>query len=167
MDQLSADVIMRPKSALSDRQPATAYRLPATFLLASSLLIAGCLARPSLPTAAPVGEEAPVNLRDLQVATSGGHRAVLLQLTRMPTLVRYSSSSGPATITVQAWGPEGDTDLPERVLPQSDPVVRQVTVSRTRGELRVIIELNQQEPPPHRVHEMADWIMVRFTEEES
>lgn len=92
---------------------------------------------------------------------------MLVQLTRVPTLVRYSSSSEPARITVQAWGPEGDVDLPERALPQSDAIVKQVLVSRTAGELRVVIELNQQQPPPHRVHEMADWIMVRFTEADS
>jgi hypothetical protein len=165
MDQLSATVIMFP-SGCSNRLPVTGYRLLSACLLAVGILVAGC-SQLAAPTAAPVGDEAPVNLRDLQVATSGGHRAVLLQLTRLPTLVRYSSSSEPARITVQAWGPEGDTDLPERVLPQSDALVRQVTVSRNRGELRVIIELNQQEPPPHRVHEMADWIMVRFTEAES
>ena len=105
-----------------------------------------------------------MNLRDLQVATAGGHRAVLLQLTRLPTLIRHSSSSEPGRITIQAWGPTGDTDLPERILPQADPVVREVRVSRSGGELRVIIELNQQDPPPHRVHEMSDWIMVRFTD---
>ena len=167
MDQLSADVIMFPSSPYPNRRTRTAYRLAFVVLLSLSVLIVSCSARPSAPTAAPVGDEAPVNLRDLQVATSSGHRAVLLQLTRLPTLVRYSSSSEPARITVQAWGPEGDTDLPERVLPQADAIVRQVVVSRTRGELRIVIELNQQEPPPHRVHEMADWIMVRFTEAES
>ncbi len=166
MDQLSADVIMFPKSARSPRLPVTGYRVPFVFCLTLSFLMSAC-SQLAAPTAAPVGDEAPVNLRDLQVATSNGHRAILLQLTRLPTLVRYSSSSDPARITVQAWGPEGDTDLPERVLPQSDTVVRQVMVSRTGGELRVVIELNQQQPPPHRVHEMADWIMVRFTEAES
>jgi hypothetical protein len=108
-----------------------------------------------------------VNLRDLQIANTDGHRAVLLQLTRLPTLIRYSADSGPARIIIQAWGPEGDTDLPTRVLPQSDGLVTNVAVSRNRGELRVVIELNTEEAPPHRVHEMADWIMVRFTDAES
>lgn len=165
-DQLSADVIMLLNNGRSNRLPVTGYRLLSLLFLATGLLLTSC-SQLAAPTAAPTGDEAPVNLRDLQVATSGGHRAVLLQLTRLPTLVRYSSSSDPARITVQAWGPEGDSDLPERVLPQTDPIVRQVVVSRHRGELRVIIELNQNEPPPHRVHEMADWIMVRFTEAES
>lgn len=167
VDQLSAAVIMFTSTTPLNRRPIIAYRVTFAVLLSLCALIAGCSARPSAPTAAPVGDEAPVNLRDLQVATSSGHRAVLLQLTRLPTLVRYSSSSEPARIIVQAWGPEGDSDLPERVLPQADAIVRQVVVSRTRGELRVVIELNQQEPPPHRVHEMADWIMVRFTEADS
>lgn len=121
----------------------------------------------SAPSAAPVGDQAPVNLRDLQIAMTGGHRAVLLQLTRLPTLIRYSADSEPGRIIIQAWGPEGDSDLPARVLPQSDGLVTSVEVSRSRGELRVVIELNTQEAPPHRVHEMADWIMVRFTEAES
>jgi len=155
---------MFPTNRRINRLPATGYRLLSISLLVLSFLAAGCSARPSAPTAAPLGDEAPVNLRDLQVATSGGHRAVLLQLTRLPTLVRYSSASDPARITVQAWGPQGDTDLPERVLPQTDALVRQVTVSRSGGELRVVIELNQQELPPHRGQEMADWIMVRFTD---
>jgi len=146
----------------NNRPPITGYRLP--FLLIALMLSTGSCSTFSAPTAAPIGSEAPVNLRDLQVATSGGHRAVLLQLTRLPTLIRHSSSSEPGRITIQAWGPEGDTDLPERILPQSDPIVSQVRVSRTGGELRVIIELNQQDPPPHRVHEMSDWIMVRFTD---
>lgn len=118
----------------------------------------------SAPSAAPVGSQAPVNLRDLQIANTGGHRAVLLQLTRLPTLIRYSADSSPARIIIQVWGPEGDTDLPLRVLPQNDGLVTNVAVSRRRGELRVVIELNTEHPPPHRVHEMADWIMVRFTE---
>jgi hypothetical protein len=146
----------------SNRLPAADYRLPVV-ALSSLILIAGCSSL-SAPTPAPIGSEAPVNLRDLQVATSGGHRAVLLQLTRLPTLIRHSSSSEPARITIQAWGPEGDSDLPERILPQADPLVSQVRVSRTGGELRVIIEMNQMDPPPHRVHEMSDWIMVRFTD---
>lgn len=147
----------------NNRPPLTGYRL-SLLLIGLVLSTGGCSNSFSAPTPAPIGSEAPVNLRDLQVAISGGHRAVLLQLTRLPTLIRHSSSSEPGRITIQAWGPEGDTDLPERILPQSDPIVSQVRVSRTGGELRVIIELNQQDPPPHRVHEMSDWIMVRFTD---
>jgi hypothetical protein len=135
-------------------------------LLALGLAFAACSGL-SAPSPAPVGDQAPVNLRDLQIANTGGHRAVLLQLSRLPTLIRYSTSSGPARIIIQAWGPQGDTDLPERLLPQSDAMVTNVIVSRERGELRVVLELNTEEPPPHRVHEMADWIMVRFTEAES
>jgi hypothetical protein len=135
-------------------------------LFALGFLMGGCSSL-SAPSPAPVGDEAPVNLRDLQIATTGGHRAVLLQLSRLPTLIRHSTSSEPGRIIIQAWGPEGDSDLPERLLPQSDAMVTNVTVSRQGGELRVVLELNTQEPPPHRVHEMADWIMVRFTEAES
>lgn len=135
-------------------------------LFALGFLLFGCSTL-SAPSAAPVGDQAPVNLRDLQIATTDGHRAVLLQLSRLPTLIRYSTSSQPGRIIIQAWGPESDVDLPERFLPQTDAMVTNVIVSRQRGELRVVLELNTDEPPPHRVHEMADWIMVRFTEAES
>jgi hypothetical protein len=127
-------------------------------------VVGGCSATLSSPTASPSGEQAPVNLRELQITSVEGHRAVLLRLSRLPTLVRYSSSSNPGRITIQAWGPVGDGDLPERVLPQDDPQVAQVRVSRQEGGLRVVLDLKSDEPPAHTVHEMADWIMVRLTE---
>jgi hypothetical protein len=125
-------------------------------------LVAGCSASLGRPTAAPTGDQAPVTLRNLQIETLDGHRAVLLRLSRVPTMVRHSSSSDPARITIQAWGPLGDQDLEERNLAQIDPQITQVRVSRRAGGLNVVFDLQGDKPPPYTVHEMADWIMVRF-----
>jgi hypothetical protein len=126
------------------------------------LMVAACSQRMTAPTGAPTGDLAPVALRNLELTAVDGHRAVLLRLSRLPTLVRESSAKRPARITVQAWGPPGDGDLPERDLPQADPLIEDVRVSRTRGALTVVIELKGDELPPYTVHEMADWIMIRF-----
>lgn len=131
-------------------------------MLLLPLVVLGCSQRMTAPTAAPTGDEAPVALRNFEVANVDGHRAVLLRLSRLPTLVRHSSSSNPARITVQAWGPPGDSDLPERDLPQMDAQIADVRVSRTSGALNVVIDLKAEEPPIYSVHEMADWIMIRL-----
>jgi hypothetical protein len=125
-------------------------------------VIAGCSASLGRPTATPTGDQAPVTLRNLQIETVDGHRAVLLRLSRIPTLVRHSSSSDPARITIQAWGPPGDQDLEERNLAQIDPQITQVRVSRRAGALNVVFDLQGNHPPQYTVHEMADWIMIRF-----
>jgi hypothetical protein len=125
------------------------------------LLCAACGTRLGFPTAAPSGDQAPVGLRNLQVATADGHRAVLLRLSRAPTLVRHSSAGRPARIMIQAWGPLGD-DMPERTLSEQDPQITQVRVSRSSGALSIILDLQGDEPPQYSVHEMGDWIMVRF-----
>lgn len=131
-------------------------------LAAATLALGGCSSRPQMPSSTPVGEQAPVGLRSLQLTTADGHHALLLRLTRLPTMVRHASSEEPAQITIQAWGPPGGGDLPERALPQEDPYIRQVRVSRDGGVLRIVVDLHGAMPPPHMVHEMADWIMVRF-----
>jgi hypothetical protein len=131
-------------------------------VLVVPLLVLGCSQRMMAPTAAPSGDQAPVALRNFEVTAVDGHRAVLLRLSRPPTLLRQSSSNRPARITVQAWGPPGDSDLPERTLPQTDPQIVDVRVSRSSGALTVVIELKAEEVPEFSVHEMADWIMIRF-----
>ncbi len=132
-------------------------------VILGAALTAGCAHKLALapPTAAPTGSEAPVGLRNLQVTTIEGHRAVLLRLSRVPTMVRQSSANDPARIIIQAWGPASD-DLPERSLPQMDPQINDVRVSRRQGALQVVVDFKGKEPPPFSVHEMADWIMVRF-----
>ncbi len=131
-------------------------------VVAGLLVLGGCGLRPLMPTGTPVGDQAPVGLRSLQATSADGHHAMLLRLTRLPTMVRHASSEEPAQITIQAWGPPGGGDLPERALPQDDPYVRQIRVSREDGMLRIVLDLRSEVPPPHMVHEMADWIMVRF-----
>ena len=102
-------------------------------LLLLPLVLLACSQRMSAPTAAPSGDLAPVALRNFEVTAVDGHRAVLLRLSRLPTLVRQSSSNRPARITVEAWGPEGDSDLPERDLPQVDPFIeRRAGVTQER-----------------------------------
>ena len=81
-------------------------------------------------------------------------------------VVSESSASFPF-LTLQAWGPVGDGDLPERALPQMDTQVAQVRVSRHGGGLIIVLDLHGDDLPPYSVHEMADWIMVRFTSPES
>lgn len=132
------------------------------YVLLLPLLALGCSHRMVAQTAAPTGDQAPVALRNLEITTADGHRAVLLRLSRLPTSVRQSSSNRPARITVQAWGPPGDADLAERDLPQIDPQITDVRVSRTSGALNVVIDLKGDEPPPYTMHQMADWIMIRF-----
>jgi hypothetical protein len=131
------------------------------------LLAAGCAQKIGRPTAAPSGDNEPVTLRNLQIETVDGHRAVLLRLSRLPTMVRHSSGKRPAQITVQAWGPVGEGDLPERVLPQLDAQITQVRVSRHDGGLTIVLDFRGDDPPPYNVNEMADWIMVRFAAAES
>ena len=119
------------------------------------------------PNASPHGDRAAVGLRNLQISDAGGHRAVLLRLTRVPSALRYSDASGPGRIIVEAYGPPGEGDFAEKTLPQDDPYVRQVRVSRDQGTLRITLDLHSEQPPPHQVHEMADWVMIRFGEPRS
>ena len=136
---------------------------PVLMVAALSLsTLAGCPAKRTVPTAMPTGDQAPVALRDIRVETVETHRAVLLRLTRVPTLVRASSSRSPAEITVQAWGPDTGGDLAERVVPLTDPQIRGARVGRTKGGLYVVLEFIGTKPPTYTVHEMADWIMVRL-----
>jgi hypothetical protein len=143
------------------RPPARA-RAVRSAVVVCALLLSGCSTSFLKPTPTPGGDEAPVTLRDLQIENADGHRAVLLRLSRVPSSVRHSSSSNPAQITVQAWGPVGEGDLAERDLPQVDDEITQVRVSRRAGGLSVVLDLKGDQPPSYTVHEMADWIMIRF-----
>jgi hypothetical protein len=125
------------------------------------VLASACSRKLTHPSATPVGDQAPVTLRNIQVANIAGHRAVLLRLSRVPTLVRHTKARGPARILVEAWGPTGE-DIAEKTLPALDMQISQVRVSRHEGALSIILDLAGDEPPPYTVHEMADWIMVRF-----
>jgi len=100
--------------------------------------------------------------RNLEITAVDGHRAVLLRLSRPPTLVRESSGKNPARIIIMAWGPTGGTDLPERAMPQLDSEIGEVRVSRRAGALQIVLEFKGAALPPYSVHQMVDWIMVRL-----
>lgn len=114
------------------------------------------------PPTVAAGDHTPVALRNLQVTTVDGHRAVLLRLSRLPVQVRQSSGKNPGRIVLQAMGPAGEGDLSERDLAQVDPLLNNVRVSRRQGALEVVLEFKTEEPPAFTVHEMGDWIMVRL-----
>lgn len=126
--------------------------------------LVGCspqLTKGKAKTVKPSAGQAPVALQNLRVDTVDGHRAVFLHLSRVPTAVRNSSSSNPARITVRVWGPNGE-DLPAKVLPEIDPQISKVRISRQQGILRIELDMKGTTPPPYSVHEMADWIMIRL-----
>lgn len=132
-------------------------------VVALAAVLSGCPQNLGRPTASPTGDEAPVNLRQLQILqTNDGHRAVLLRLSRLPTLVRHSAENDPARIHIEAWGPTGEGDLSERELEQIDESISAVRVSRKDGALRVSVDFRSSPPPAYTVHEMADWIMIRL-----
>jgi len=135
-----------------------------TGLLAAVLLAtAGCamLGGSSSP------QEAALTLRNLQIETVDGHRAVLLRLSGLPRRVTHASSSSPARIEIFLDGPDGEGDFSEQVLPQTDPQILQVRVTRETGVLHVVFDIDGDTPPAYRVLEMADWILLRFTSTES
>lgn len=136
------------------------WRAAAVGLFAT--LTTGCGAAIWSPTPAAVGVDEGITLRDVQVEAADSHRAVLVRLSQRPSQVRYGDTHHPPAIVIEAWGPPGDFDLPERTLPQVDPLVSQVRMSRSDGNLRVTIDLQGSDLPPYSVHEMADWIMVRI-----
>lgn len=137
-------------------------RLRVALVLVGAFCAVSCAQRGAAPSPAPVGADAPLDVRYIQVATVEGHRAVLVRLTHVPSMVRDSSSQNPAEILVHAWGPSGGFDMPERSFPQSDAYLPEVRVSRKGGELRIVLQLAGNVPPQYTVHEMADWIMVRL-----
>jgi hypothetical protein len=132
-------------------------------LLAAAFAVAvgGCSRSLLGSKVVPAGGRMPVSLRNFEIASADGHRAVLLRLSGLPTLVRHSSASHPGRILIQAWGAAGE-DLPERRLAETDAQIAQVRVSRHQGALNIILDFHADQPPAYSVREMADWIMVRF-----
>ena len=113
-------------------------------------------------SAAALADPSPVTLRNLQVTTIEGNRAVLLRLSREPYGLSYAAENDPGRIIVRASGPPGDADLPERSLQQLDLQIADVRVSRTQGTLQVVIDFKTDAVPPHSVHQMVDWVMIRL-----
>ncbi len=138
--------------------PSNTNRVRRLILCGLLLTVAGCAA---FRGDAPPAQQA-VSLRNLQIESVDGERAVLLRLSRLPGQVIHSSASAPASITVRMSGPRGEGDFTEQALPQTDPQITRVRVERENGELRVTLDLKGDAPPPYSVHEMADWIMIRL-----
>ena len=113
-------------------------------------------------SAAALADPSPVTLRNLQVTTIEGNRAVLLRLSREPYGLSYAAENDPGRIIVRASGPPGEADLPERSLQQLDVQIADVRVSRTQGTLQVAIDFKTDAVPPHSVHQMVDWVMIRL-----
>jgi len=119
----------------------------------------GCAAVSSDSSSLP---EQALSLRNLQIESVDGQRAVLLRLSRLPEKVTSSSATSPGRIVVQLSGPRGEGDFSEQALPQIDPQIAQVRVMREDGELVVTLEFKTDAPPAFSVLEMADWIMIRL-----
>ncbi len=128
--------------------------------VAGFIFLSGCSALSPTPT--PTGDQTPVNLRQLEIQTIDGHAALLLRMSRRPFSLRHSSAIEPGRIILEARGPEGEGDLAERSLGQSDAMIADVRVSRVEGLLKVVIEFRNNQAPAYSVHEMADWVMVRL-----
>lgn len=126
------------------------------------VLVSGCGLAWRTPGPAATGEDAGITVRDVQVESAGEHRAVLVHLSQRPSQLRYGEQRNPPAIMIDAWGPPGDFDIPERTLAQQDALVEQVRVSRRDGRVRIAIDMRGSGVPPFRVYEMADWIMVRI-----
>ena len=108
------------------------------------------------------GYSVPLELRAFDVnATEGGYRGVFLRLSRVPSNVVSSTQCSPARIIVDMQGPT-DAESPEEVFPGGDSLVTHVGVSRSYGWLRVILDLDADQPPEFAVFPMADWVMVRI-----
>ena len=141
--------------------------------LAVAVLMAGCGLRrgskdelgakeSALPTSIQAYSE-PLDLRQFEVdSTDGGARGVFLKLSRIPSgAVTSSSQSSPARIIVDIQGPTG-AESPEEVFPGGDSLVTHIGVSRQEGNLRIVLDLEADQPPEYAVYPMADWVLVRI-----
>ena len=105
---------------------------------------------------------APLDLNHFEVAASGsGHRGVFLRLSRFPEAISHTQQSNPARIIIDVSGPTG-VDSPEQAFPGGDSLVSMIRVSRSIGQLRIILDLVGSNTPAYSVHRMGDWIMVRL-----
>jgi hypothetical protein len=137
-------------------------KLISSLLAVAALSLLSACTDLSRPSPAPTGDEAPLNLRQLQIQSIDGHAALLLHLSHRAYSLRHVGAEQPGRIMIEATGPVGDGDLEERSLGQSDALIADVRVARTDGVLKVVIMFYADEPPEYSVHEMADWLMVRL-----
>jgi len=140
--------------------------------LALGLLLAGCSTKKSRNADVLGAKDStfsgladysvPLDLREFNVeSTETGYRGVFLKLSRLPSAVTSTAQSDPPRIIVDIRGPTG-TDSPEEVFPGGDTMVSHVGVTRTDGNLRVILDLQSDELPEYGVYPMADWVVVRI-----
>lgn len=139
--------------------------------LAMFVLLGGCSSRQHKPPDVLGAKDAnlgladyavPLDLREFDVeATDSGYRGVFLKLSRLPSAVTATAQSDPPRIIVDIRGPTG-TESPEEVFPGGDMVVSHVGVTRTEGNLRVVLELQGDQLPEYGVYPMADWVVVRI-----
>jgi hypothetical protein len=139
--------------------------------LATCLLLGGCSSRKTKSGDALGAKDVnpalteysvPLDLREFNVeSTDSGYRGVFLKLSRLPTAVSATAQSDPPRIIVDIRGPTG-TESPEEVFPGGDTMVSHVGVSRTDGNLRIILDLQSDELPEYGVYPMADWVVVRI-----
>jgi hypothetical protein len=135
------------------------------------MALIGCTAKPK-PGVEPIttgtadelfaGLAAPLAVQSFSVSTSEGRRGVFLKLSRIPERVTSHDESEPARIVIDAEGPAEGADMPVQTFAGGDTLVSQLHVSRTGGDLRMVLELSSVEVPLYSVHQMADWVMVRF-----
>ncbi len=104
----------------------------------------------------------PLAVEDVRVSSADGHRAVLLKLSRFADAIRHEATREPARIRLELAGPAVGADMPEERVVTADDVVHAVRISRSGGTVRIILELDGEDPPDYTVQEMADWIMVRL-----
>ncbi len=91
---------------------------------------------------------------------------MFLNLSRLPDSVAHRSETHPARIVLDIKGPTG-AETPEVAFPSGDTLVSRMRVSRQPGILRVVLDLQGDEPPEYSVHIMADWIMIRLAPDTS
>jgi len=138
--------------------------------LACAALAAGCASRHHSRIATKdtaladtmANYSVPLDLREFEVnETENGYRGVFLKLSRLPSGVTSTSQTDPPRIIVDIQGPTG-TESAEEVFAAGDTLVTHVSVSRQLGALRVVLDLQSDEPPEYAVYPMADWVLVRI-----
>ncbi len=143
----------------------------------TAVVVAGCmlLAAACAPRRAPLGGSlgrdqpnllagivVPLAVQSYDVNTADGERGVFFKFSRVPDGVTEHHTSDPARIILDVAGPATGDDIPPQWFPGTDTMVSQIQMSRTRGQVHIVVELSAADPPKYSVHQMADWIVVRL-----
>ncbi|HVN86490.1 MAG TPA: hypothetical protein VMW17_16770 [Candidatus Binatia bacterium] len=151
---------------------ATRGRCVAGVALLIAATLAGCT-RKHAPLSGGLGDNSkdgnllggvmiPLVVRSVDISAAGEQRGVFFKLSRVPTGVMSSTDSNPARVLIEVDGPSTGEDLPVETYPGADQLVTQIEMSRTNGRLHLVLELSTDEPPPHHVTQMADYVVVSF-----